>query len=78
MHACGSTVGLKPRGSGTLDEYKTLENLTTCSECIRLTLVVPKECRMDADILAGRVRELFNREVFKDLCHGCPLNNPQG
>lgn len=31
---------------------------------------------MDADILASRVKELFNREVFKDLCYGCPLNNP--
>ncbi len=59
-----------------MDEFKTLENLTTCSECIRLTLVVPRECRMDADILASRVKELFNREVFKDLCYGCPLNNP--
>jgi len=50
-----------------------LENLSTCSHCIRLNLIVPKECRMDADMLASRVRELFNREVFRDLCHGCPM-----
>jgi hypothetical protein len=31
---------------------------------------------MDADVLASRVKELFSREVFKDLCLGCPLNNP--
>lgn len=55
-----------------------LENLTTCSQCIKLTLVVPKQCRMDADILAGRVKELFNREVFRDLCHGCPLESREG
>lgn len=56
-----------------MEENRTLDDLTTCSQCIRLSLVVPKECRMDADLLAGRVRELFNREVFRDLCHGCPM-----
>ena len=54
-----------------------LENLTTCSQCIKLTLVVPKECRMDADMLAGRLKQMFDRELFKDLCRGCPLENPQ-
>ncbi len=60
-----------------MEEHRTLENLTTCSRCIKMTLVVPRECRMDADLLAGRLRELFNREVFRDLCHGCPLERPR-
>lgn len=56
-----------------LKETRTLENLTTCKECLTLTLSVPKDCRMNIDLLSARLEELFNREVFRDLCHGCPL-----
>lgn len=61
-----------------MEEHRVLDNLTTCSECIRLTLVVPKDCRMNVDLLENRLRELFNREVFRDLCDGCPKENPKG
>jgi len=57
----------------TLKEIRTLENLTTCMECLTITLSVPKDCRLDMDTLSARLEELFNREVFRDLCHGCPL-----
>lgn len=60
-----------------MEENRTLENLTTCSRCIRLSLVVPRDCRMDADLLAGRLTELFNREVFRGLCAGCPMERPR-
>ncbi len=60
-----------------MEEHRLLENLTTCSQCIKLTMVVPRECRMDADMLAGRLKQMFDRELFKDLCRGCPLENPQ-
>ena len=56
-----------------LKETRTIENLTKCKECITLTLTVPKDCRLNIDILSVRLEELFNREVFRDLCHGCPL-----
>ncbi len=56
-----------------LKETRTLENLTTCKECLTLTLSVPKDCRLNIDILSVRLEELFNREVFRDLCNGCPL-----
>jgi hypothetical protein len=59
-----------------LEEEKVLDNLTTCRECIKLRVVVPKECRLNADILAGRVGELFKKEVLRDLCRGCPLEQP--
>jgi len=56
-----------------LKETRMLENLTTCKECLTITLTVPKECRMNVDLLSARLEEMFNREVFRDLCHGCPL-----
>jgi hypothetical protein len=56
-----------------LKETRTLENLTTCKECITLTLSVPKDCRLNMDTLSVRLEEFFNREFFRDLCHGCPL-----
>jgi len=56
-----------------LKETRTIENLTKCKECITLTLTVPKDCHLDMDVLSVRLQELFNREVFRDLCHGCPL-----
>lgn len=65
--------GRAQKGWMTLKETRTLENLTTCKECLTLTLSVPKECRMNIDLLSARLEELFNREVFRDLCYGCPL-----
>ena len=56
-----------------LKETRALENLTTCKECLTLTLTVPKDCRLNMDMLSVRLEELFNREVFRDLCAGCPL-----
>ena len=65
--------GLSPKGWIILKETRTLENLTTCKECLTLTLTVPKDCRLNVDLLSVRLEELFNREVFRDLCHDCPL-----
>lgn len=58
-------------------EERTLSNLTTCSECITLTLSVPKDCRLDVDIVASRVSEMFKKELLRDLCYGCPLEKRQ-
>ena len=52
-----------------------LENLTTCKECIKISLVVPSDCRLDADLLSGRVTEMFVAGVFRDLCAGCHREN---
>ncbi len=60
-----------------MDEKRTLENLTTCSECITLTLKVPKNCRLNADLLTARVAEVFDKELLRDLCHGCPLEKTE-
>lgn len=65
--------GPGPKGWIILKETRMLENLTTCKECLTLTLTVPKDCRLNMDLLSVRLEELFNREVFRDLCHGCPL-----
>ena len=60
-----------------LKETLTLENLTTCQECLTLTLSVPKDCRLNTDLLSVRLREIFNRELLRDLCDGCPLERKQ-
>lgn len=56
-----------------MEEERVLEDLTTCSECITLTLKLPKNCRLNADLLSVRIAEMFNKELLRDLCHGCPL-----
>ena len=56
-----------------MEEKRILENLTTCSQCITLTLTLPKTCRLNADLLSMRVAEVFDKELLRDLCHGCPL-----
>ncbi len=58
-------------------ETRTLKNMTTCSQCITLTLKVPKDCRLNADLLSSRVAELFNKELLRDLCHDCPLERSE-
>jgi len=57
-----------------LKETRVLDNLTTCRECLTLTLSLPKDCRLDVDMLSARIQDLFNREVLRDLCDGCPLD----
>jgi|GEM_PF-1201813 len=54
-------------------EKKTLGDLTNCRQCLTLTLSVPKNCRLSADVLASRVQEMFDKDLFSDLCSGCPL-----
>lgn len=56
-----------------LKETRTLENMTTCSECLTITLSLPEGCRLSLDVLAVRLTEIINSEVLRDLCSGCPL-----
>lgn len=56
-------------------EKRIILNATDCSECITVTLEVPKGCRFDTDIIEARAMQLFKMPIFKDLCHGCSLEN---
>lgn len=73
----GAHTGAKPlpEDENLEETTRTLENLTTCKECIRISLVVPGDCRLDADLLSGRVTEMFVAGVFRDLCAGCHREN---
>ena len=55
-------AGRTTRGRMILKETRTIENLTTCKECLTLTLTVPKDCRLNMDMLSVRLEDLFNRE----------------
>lgn len=58
-------------------EKRTITDMTTCSQCITLTIDLPKECRLNADMLESRAKELFKKEMLRDLCRGCPLENEE-
>ena len=62
-------------GGVHLAEKRIITNTTTCSQCITLTIDLPKECRLNADMLESRAKDLFNKEILRDLCRGCPLEN---
>lgn len=55
----------------------SIDGITTCSQCIRITVVLPKECRLNAEMLGDRVRDVFRKETLRDLCRGCPLEDPE-
>jgi len=52
-----------------------IDGVTTCSKCIRLTVVIPKECRLNAEMLGERTKQVFQKELLRDLCRGCPLED---
>lgn len=54
-----------------------IDGVTTCSKCIRITVTVPKECRLNAELLGERTKQVFRKELLRDLCHGCPLEDAQ-
>ena len=60
-----------------MGEKRVLDNITTCSQCITITIDLPKECRLEADMLAERAKECFKKEIFRDLCRGCHLENSE-
>lgn len=59
--------------SGLQVEKKSVSNPTSCSECLTLTLVVPKNCHVNIDLLASEIQKLFEKPIFRDVCAGCPL-----
>jgi hypothetical protein len=71
--------GLFPQAEGGvyLAEKRTITDTTTCSQCITLTIDLPKECRLNADILESRMKDIFKKELLRDLCRGCPLENDE-
>lgn len=52
-----------------------IDGVTTCSKCIRLTIAIPKECRLNAEMLSERTKQVFQKELLRDLCRGCPLED---
>ena len=59
--------------SSVLEEDRNFDNLTSCRECIYLTLKLPTNCRLNTDLLSERIANIFNKELLRDLCNGCPL-----
>ena len=58
-----------------MGEKKIIRDATTCSECITITLDLPKNCRLNEDMIETMAKELFKQASFKDVCRGCPLEN---
>lgn len=52
-----------------------IDGVTTCSKCIRITVTIPRECRLNAEMLGERTKQVFRKELLRDLCHGCPLED---
>jgi hypothetical protein len=52
-----------------------IDGVTTCSKCIKITITVPEECRMTAEMLGERTKQIFQKELLRDLCRGCPLED---
>ncbi len=58
-----------------LTQKVRIDGVTTCSKCIRLTVTIPKECRLNAEMLGERTKQVFQKELLRDLCRGCPLED---
>ncbi len=64
-------------GGVRLAEKRVVTDTTTCSQCITIIIDLPKDCRLNGDMLAARVKECFKKEIFRDLCRGCHLESPE-
>jgi hypothetical protein len=56
-----------------MENLRNRTNVTSCSECITITLTVPKDCRIDADGIADLAAQCLSSESIRQVCRGCPL-----
>ena len=54
-------------------ERRVIRNVSTCSEGVRVIIDLPKECRVDADLLGEYVAKILIEGFIRNLCAGCPL-----
>ena len=52
-----------------------IDGVTTCSKCIRITVTIPRECRLNAEMLGERTKQVFRKELLRGLWRGCPLED---
>jgi len=64
-------------GRDTPGQKILIEGVTTCSQCIKITVAIPKECRLNSEILGERTKQLFQKELLRDLCRGCPFEDSE-
>ena len=81
LHRLYSRTAYPFRGQIRMDsgsEHKLrIEDLTTCSQCIKIRIYVPKDCRLNLELLEQQTRHLFGKEILKELCRGCPLETSE-
>jgi len=72
------TTGYRLEGGRDTPGQKILiEGVTTCSQCIKITVAIPKECRLNAEMLGERTKQIFQKELLRDLCRGCPFEDSE-
>lgn len=54
-------------------ERRIIRNVSTCSEGIRVTIDLPKDCRLEADVMGEYVAKILVEGLIQNLCAGCPL-----
>ena len=64
-------------GRDTPGQKILIEGVTTCSQCIKITVAIPKECRLNAEMLGERTKQIFQKELLRDLCRGCPFEDSE-
>jgi hypothetical protein len=64
-------------GRDTPGQKILIEGVTSCSQCIKITVAIPKECRLNAEMLGERTKQIFQKELLRDLCRGCPFEDSE-
>ncbi|TFG68280.1 MAG: hypothetical protein E4H25_06215 [Methanomassiliicoccus sp.] len=60
-----------------MEEVHTITNLTTCKDCIKIVIILPKDCRMDTKSLVKSFEDLAKAPHVQPICRGCPNENVQ-
>ena len=58
-----------------MEEVQKLNNVTTCSACIKTTPTMPEDCQIDAGSIAHMVAQSLPSDAIRQLCRGCPLQS---
>ncbi|MCJ7562141.1 MAG: hypothetical protein MUO84_03920, partial [Thermoplasmata archaeon] len=58
-----------------MEDVHTITNLTTCKDCIKVVIILPKDCRMDTVALVRSFEDMAKAPYLESICRGCPNEN---
>ena len=55
-----------------MEDVHTVADLTTCNDCIKIIVILPKNCRIDTKALVKGFESMAKAPHLESICRDCP------